>query len=75
MQCYNEALHSLASHGTQPLASHGALYEQEADLQRQQFLTLPALGVFVVILEQAHIEALISRQKVQLGAIDHKLSG
>lgn len=49
--------------------------QDKAGLQWQQFLTLPALRVLVVVLEEPHIQALISSQKVQLGAVDHKLSG
>ena len=44
-------------------------------LQGQQLLALPAQGSFVGVAEEPHIQPLISRQKVQLGAIDHKLRG
>ncbi len=44
-------------------------------LQGQQLLALPAQGSFVGVAEEPHIQPLISRQEVQLGAIDHKLRG
>lgn len=48
---------------------------REGLLQRQQLLTLPALRVLVVVLEEAQVQALVGGQEVQLGAVDHKLSG
>ena len=44
-------------------------------LQGQQLLALPAEGSFVGVAEEPHVHPLICCQEVQLGAIDHKLSG